>query len=227
MQKQKYLNHNIPAQLWWTCLRLGWCSSVWDWSTIWVGAAGWCWRAEKQGVCLDDQHSLCGALPPTAQPRQRGLYAQQADVEQLLTWFKIGATEVLLSSLLDWTAVWRTAKTVRQELRNQTGVRREVDLNASKLNFKLTHRCYNLLTAGLESTLLVAGEDPLLSGQTWPWFQLSTHKVYSSTLFTLTRDLQQFTHWFVPQMRPNMRREGRAAAACCRFSVQTRQRHRD
>lgn len=109
----------------------------------------------------------------------------------------------------------------------KTGVGREVDLNASKLNFKLTHRSYNLLTAGLESTLLVAGEDPLLSGQTSPWFQLSTHKVYSATLFTLTRDLQQFTHWFVPQMRPNMRREGRAAAACCRFSVQTWQRHRD
>lgn len=58
MQKQKYLNHNIPAQLWWTCLRLGWCSSVWDWSTIWVGAAGWCWRAEKQGVFLDDHQQL-------------------------------------------------------------------------------------------------------------------------------------------------------------------------
>lgn len=171
--------------------------------------------------------TLCSVLPPTAQPRQRGLYAQQVNVEQLLTWFKMGATEVLLSSLLDWTAVWRTAKTVRQELRNQTGVGREADLNPSKLNLKLTHRCYNLLTAGLESTLLVAGEDPLLLGQTSPWFQFSTHKVYSATLFTLTRDLQQFTHWFVPQMRPNMRREGRAAAACCRFSVQTRQRHRD
>lgn len=116
---------------------------------------------------------------PTAQPRQRCLHAQQADVEQLLTWFKMGATDVLLSSLLDRTAVWRTAKTVRQELRNQTGVGREVDLNLSKWNFKLTHHCYHLLTAGLESTLLVAGEDPLLSGQTSAWFQFSTHSVLS------------------------------------------------
>lgn len=95
----------------------------------------------------------------------------------LRTWFKTMTTLVPLSSSLDWTTVWRTATTVGQQLRDQTAVVREVDLNSSELNFKLTHRWYDPLPAGQETTLLAVWEDLLLRGQTSPWFQSSTHKM--------------------------------------------------